>query len=316
MAGSDDSGSGGKPAQGLGLWSNAMRAPFFTASIVPVLLGGSVAYFEAGVFDPLNFILTALGVVSLHAGGNMFNDYFDYKSGADILNESPTPFSGGSRVLVDGLLKPGTILAASIIATVLGLALGGFLALRLGPVIVVLGLLGVICGLAYSAPPFKLAYRGLGEVVVALVFGPLITTGSYYAQTGSLTHAPVIASLPIAILIAAALYINEFPDYEADKKAGKNQIVVQLGLRRAVNGYGLLLSTTYVIILLGVVSGDMPLLALLGLLTIPQAMKAYGLLKKHHKDIPNLLPANALTIKIHLQTGLLLSLGYIASALY
>ncbi len=85
------------------VWIKALRAPFFTASIIAVVLGSAVAYSYNNVFNFSVFILAMIGVVSLHAGGNMLNDYFDYKSGADIINDSPTPFSGGSRVLVDGL---------------------------------------------------------------------------------------------------------------------------------------------------------------------------------------------------------------------
>ncbi len=225
------------------VWIKALRAPFFTASIVPVFLGTTVAYAFNNVFNPAYFILTLIGVVLLHAGGNMLNDYFDYISGADINNETPTPFSGGSRVLVDGLLKPESILQASILSIALGLGIGGFLAYKLGVPIIVLGVFGVLCSIVYSAPPFKLAYRGLGEFIVGLAFGPLIVFGSYYVQTGAVSIAPIFASLPIAFLIAAVLYINEFPDYEADKKAGKNQLVVLLGLKNAVMGYGLIITS-------------------------------------------------------------------------
>ncbi len=244
----------------------------------------------------------------------MLNDYFDYKSGADIINQTPTPFSGGSRVIVDGLLKSQRILQASILSIAIGLGIGGFLALKFGTVIILLGIMGVICGVAYSAPPLKLAYRGLGEVVVAIAFGPLIVLGSYYIQTQTFSQEALVASLPIAFLITAVLYINEFPDYEADKKADKNQIIVLLGPEKAVKGYRLITATAYVLILIGVLSGLMPPLAIIAILTYPQSNKAYKILKKHCKDIENLIPANAMTIKIHLQTGLLLSLGYLATA--
>ncbi len=296
------------------VWIQALRAPFFTASIVPVILGAAVAFTYNRAFNPPYFFLTLIGVVSLHAGGNMLNDYFDYKSGADIINETPTPFSGGSRVLVDELLKPQSILQATVLSIAIGLGIGSFLALKFGYIIIVLGIMGVICGILYSAPPFKLAYRGLGEVVVGIAFGPLIVIGSYYVQTQTLSQKAIVASMPIAFLIAAVLYINEFPDYKPDKKAGKNQIVVLLGSEKAVKGYGLITAAAYVLILIGVITGLMPPLTIIGLLTYPQAKKAYKILKKHHKDTPNLLPANAMTIKIHIQTGLLLSLGYLATA--
>lgn len=296
------------------VWIKALRAPFFTASIVPVILGSSIAIAYNDAFNLPYFILTLIGVVSLQAGGNMLNDYFDYKSGADIINQTPTPFSGGSRVLVDGLLKPQSILQAAILSITLGLGIGSFLAYKLGTVIILLGVLGVLCEVVYSAPPLKLVYRGLGEVVVGLAFGPLIVLGSYYVQTQTISKPPIVASLPISFLIVAVLYINEFPDYKADKEVGKNQLVVLLGQEKAIRGYGVITLSAYISIIIGVVSGLMPPLAIIGLLTYPQAKKAYKILKKHHRDIQNLIPANAMTIKIHIQTGLLLSFGYLASA--
>jgi len=316
MAENDNGVSGGKSSQSIGLWVRAMRAPFFTAAIVPVILGASVAYYDSGAFNLLYFILTTFGVVLLHAGGNMANDYFDFKSGADQLNKTPTPFSGGSRVLVDGLLKPGELLAAVILTSSLGLLIGLYLTLKFGAVLLVLALLGVFGAYAYSAPPLKLAYRGMGEVVVAIVFGPLIVIGSYYVQTGGFTIAPVAASPPIAILIAAVLYINEFPDYAADKLAGKNQLIVIFGPKNAVKGYLLLLTAAYLSIVACAALQVMPAPVLLGLLTLPGGLKAYKILKEHFENLQTLIPANALTIKIHLQTGLLLCLGYIVAAFY
>jgi 1,4-dihydroxy-2-naphthoate octaprenyltransferase len=187
----------------------ALRAPFFTASIVPVLLGGTVVIYHNGMFKQLYFLLTLLGVVCLHAAGNLINDYFDYKSGADTLNKAPTPFSGGSRVLVDGQLKTINILFLATTFLVLGLGVAVFLALKIGPTILLLGFMGAIAGILYSAPPFKLVYRGLGEVVVGQTFGPLIVVGTYYVQTGFFSTMPVFASIPLALFIAAVFYVND-----------------------------------------------------------------------------------------------------------
>jgi 1,4-dihydroxy-2-naphthoate octaprenyltransferase len=144
-------------------------------------------------------------------------------------------------------------------------------------------------GIVYSAPPFRMVYRGLGEAVVALAFGPLITVGAYYVQTGSFSPAPFYASMPVAFLIAAVLMINEFPDYEADKKAGKNQLVVKLGPDKAVRVYGLIVAFAYASILIGVLLGAMPFPALIGVLTIFQAKKAYNLLCAHHSRAKKLV---------------------------
>lgn len=299
----------------MNLWIKELRAPFFTASIIPVILGAAVAFAEGLKIEILRFMVTLFGVVFLHAGGNMLNDYFDFRSGADIMQKKRTPFSGGSKVLVEGHLTPESVLIVSIISIIAGLVACAYLALQVGYGILLLGLSGATLAVLYTAPPFKLVYRGLGEFTVGLTFGPLLVLGSYYVQAGSYSMAPLFAGIPLGFFIADVLYINEFPDYEADKSAGKDQLVVLLGPKRAVPGYLLILLAAYTSIILGVLGGIMPLAALIGLLTIPIALKAYQILKAHYADVQSMLPANALTIKIHLQTGLLLIIGYLLARL-
>jgi 1,4-dihydroxy-2-naphthoate octaprenyltransferase len=304
-----------KEKYNIGLWIRALRAPFFTASIIPVILGTAVAFAHNGELNIVYFILVLSGAVSLHAGGNLLNDYFDFKSGVDVINKNPTPFSGGSGVLVEELLTPNSILIASIISSIIGLLIGAYLALKLGLIIILLGGLGVFLGIIYTAPPFKLVYRGLGEGVVALAFGPIIVFGSYFVQTAIFSISPIVASMPIALLIAAILYINEFPDYEADRMAGKNQLVVKLGFEKAVKGYGLVMALTYLSIIFSIIFSFMPFPVILGLLTVPMARNAYKILRENYRNVLQLLPANALTIKVHLLTGILLSIGYVFSYL-
>jgi 1,4-dihydroxy-2-naphthoate octaprenyltransferase len=135
--------------------------------------------------------------------------------------------------------------------------------------------------------------------------------GSYYAQAGNLAWQPVWASIPVAILITLVLYINEFPDYEADKKASKRTLVVIMGKKKAVRFYTVFLLLSYVIIIAGVVGQIFPPLALISFLTIPIAFRAIKVARKNFNKIIELLPANAATITIHLSLGLLLSVGYL-----
>jgi 1,4-dihydroxy-2-naphthoate octaprenyltransferase len=297
------------------LWVTALRAPFFTASIIPVILGTAVAYYNTGLFNMTFFMLTLIGVISLQAAGNLLNDYFDFKSGADIINKDRTPFSGGSGVLVDSLLTPKTIFFASLSFLFAGLFIGAYLAFNIGLEVIILGIIGALLGIIYTAPPFKLVYRGLGELVVALAFGPLVVVGAYIVQTETISTAPIVASIPIAILISSVLYINEFPDYKADKAADKNQLVVILGPKDAIWIYKSLIISAYLSIVFGVILGLMPPLTLLGILTFPMAKRAIGLLHENYSEVQKLLPANALTVKIHFQTGALLSAGYLLSYL-
>ena len=162
----------------------------------------------------------------------------------------------------------------------------------------------------HTALPFKLVFSGLGELFIGLDFGILLTVGAFYVQTGFFALEPLVASLPIALLVAAILYINEFQDYKADKKVGKNHLVVRMGRKRAQVGYGIMMWMTYFIIIAGVVAGIISPWAILGLVTIPIAMKAVNTAKVHYDDYLKLAPANVGTIMSHLLTGLLMTLGY------
>lgn len=287
-----------------------LRAPFFTATIVPVILGGAIA-FSQGIFHPSYFSLALIGAVFLHAGTNVINDYFDFLSKDDLLVEIKTPFSGGSGILPAGLLKPREVLVFSLILFLIGSLIGIYLTFVRGVFILVIGIIAVFSGYFYSAPPISLMNRGIGELFVGLNFGPLCVLGTYYVLTQKISFEPIYASIPVGILIATVLFINEFPDYNADKQVEKRHLVVRLGRKKAVEGYALLFSVTYICILAGVVLRILPIYSLIALATIPYAKKAVEIAKKYYEDTLNLIPAMALTIKIHLLTGLLLSISYI-----
>jgi 1,4-dihydroxy-2-naphthoate octaprenyltransferase len=174
-----------------------------------------------------------------------------------------------------------------------------------------LGTIGVFCGYFYTAPPFRLAGTGLGELLIGLNFGPLMVLGSYYTQTQTTSWEPVIASLPVALLIALVVWINQFQDMRADAAVGKDHWVVRLGRRRSATVYGLSLAAVYLSLLAGALFGGVTPFALLGLLTLPLAVKAYGVARVHYDHPKELVPANATTIQIHLLTGVLTTLGYV-----
>jgi 1,4-dihydroxy-2-naphthoate octaprenyltransferase len=293
------------------IWLRELRVPFLTASIVPVILGSVVALIKMGNIDLFYLVLTLLGVCLLHAGTNVANDYFDYRGGTDNVNkEFVTPFSGGSRVIQQGLLSPKEVLAGSIILFALGALIGLYLTFTRGVTVLYLGAIGIISGFFYTAPPFKFASRGIGEFLVGLNFGVLVVLGSYYVQTKSLTIEPLLASLPVSLLITAVLWINEFPDYKADRDTGKLTLVVRLGRKKAVDLYKILMFSPYIIIVGFVALGYLPLFFLLGLLTLSKAKAAVEIAKRYYEDPKNLAPANGLTIATHLQTGILLSIAY------
>lgn len=296
----------------LGHWAIELRGSFFTATIVSVILGASIAWMRNHVFNPFFFLLTLVGGILLHAGTNVLNDYFDFKSGNDQVNiEFIRPFSGGSRMIQLGLLTPFEVLSGALLLYILGSAIGLYLTWVVGPVVLLLGLIGLASGFFYTAPPVNWASKGMGEVLIGLNFGMLITLGSYYVQTGTVAVEPLVASIPVSLLIAAVVYINEFPDYKADKAVGKDTLVVRLGRSKAAYGYVLMMVGTYVSIALGVLIGILPVYTLVGLVTIPLTVKAVKQALKHHSSPFDLIPANVATITCHLFTSLLLSLGYL-----
>lgn len=296
----------------LKLWLLELRAPFFTASVVPVVLGAVIAWQRKGTFHWGYFLLTLVGGVLLHAGTNVANDYFDYLNRSDEINvEFVSPFTGGSRMIQAGLLSPREVIAEALILFALGSLIGLYLAWARGAAVLILGLIGLFSGFFYTAPPIYLAKWGIGELFVGLNFGFLMTLGSYYVQTRSLAWEPVVAATPVACLIAAVLWINEFQDAPADRAVGKDTLVARLGRKRAVSGYIFLLAATYLSIILAVALRVISPFTLLALLTFPLAWKAIGVARLHYDDYKRLTPANASTIQIHMVTGLLLILGYL-----
>lgn len=298
------------------LWIVKTRAPFFTATVVPVCLGAAVAWVATGTFHVGYFVLTLLGALCLQAGTNMTNDYFDHTWGSDEINtEFANPFTGGSRLIQMGLVRPEVYLREGLLFFAAGSLIGVILWLTRGPWVLWLGLIGLFSGYFYTAPPLRLAGTGLGELLIGLNFGPLMVLGSYYTLTQKVSWEPVLASLPVGLLIALVVWINQFQDMRADAAVGKRHWVVRLGRRRAATVYGLLLALAYLSLVAAVFLGKVTPFSLLGLLTAPLAMRAYRVAQTHYDHPRELVPANAATIQIHLLTGGLITLGYLIHGL-
>jgi 1,4-dihydroxy-2-naphthoate octaprenyltransferase len=292
------------------------RAPFFTATIVPTLLGAVIAWRE-GFFHGGYLILTLIGIVCINAGLDTSNDYFDHLSGNDVGNHELTPFSGGSRTIQDGVLSPRQVLVCSAFFYLIGIVIGLYLAAVRGWVILGLGMAGVFLAFFHNAPPVRLYYLGpgVGELAVGVGCGPLVVLGSYYVQAQRMSYEPLWASIPVGLLITAVLYINEFPDYEADKAVGKKTVPAVLGRARAVWGYIALMVGAYGTILIGIALGVFPYALLLALLTMPLTYRGIRGAIRFHSDTSKLVPTLAATIQLHLVTGLLLFFGYAATAM-
>ncbi|MFW9768051.1 MAG: 1,4-dihydroxy-2-naphthoate octaprenyltransferase [Candidatus Thorarchaeota archaeon] len=294
------------------IWFAEMRAPFLTGAIVPVILGTCVAWASTGIFLLDVFILTLLGGMFVHIGANVANDYFDHKSGTDDMNvDYVRPFTGGSRMIQRGWMSPREVFAEAMVFFILGGGIGLYLAYTRGWEVLIIGVIGVGSAFFYTAPPFRFVSRGYGEVFIGLDFGVLMTLGAYFVQTQILAWEAIFPSLPIAILITAVLYINEFPDHDADKAAGKLTVVVRLGRARAAKGYAVLMTSLYLSIIVPIILNLTNWYTVLAVTTIPLAVIATRYALKHYDQSFPLIPAYASTVANHLFTGLFLSWSYI-----
>ena len=291
-------------------WLVIMRLPFLTATFVPLFAGAAVANMLGYAVSWGWLGLTILGGSLLHIGTNTANDYYDHTSGTDEANVNyMVPFSGGSRSIQMGLISAKGMLNVAIISFALSALVGVPLIQKAGMPVLWLGLIGFFSGLFYTAPPFRFASRkGLGELLIGLNFGPLMVAGSALIQTGKLLPEAFLAGIPIGLLVAAIVYVNEFPDYHGDKATGKNTLIVVFGPERARFGYVILVVGAFLSIAIMAAIGTFPILTLIALLASFLVINIIKVLYKNY-DSRLLQPANAGTINLHAITGTLFCIG-------
>jgi 1,4-dihydroxy-2-naphthoate polyprenyltransferase len=266
------------------------------ASVSSMIIGATCAAWQG----PLAWgwmIATVVGIFCVEAAKNASGEIFDWDSGADqgVREDERSPFSGGKHVLLDGLLTRGeTALVAGVFYAV-AVAIGIAIVVAREHAVIYLGMLGVGLAFFYHAPPFKLAYRGLGELAVAIAYGPVIAAGTYLVQRGTI-DAPVLwASIPFAIACGAFLWINEFPDARADAAAGKRTLVVRLGRVRASRVFAGIVIAAYLAVLALPLIG-LPIATWLGLIGLPHGLAAARRLIRHPETTKEIVPAQAWTL--------------------
>lgn len=280
----------------------ATRPAFLTITLAGCLLGFALAPVLHWGLAALTLLLALLA----HAGVNVLNDYYDHLNGTDAANTGRLfPFTGGSRFIQNRVLTPGQTLAYGLALFAVVIAGGLWLIGQSGLGLFWIGLAGLMIGWAYSAPPLRLNSRGLGEVCVAAGF-LLIVAGSDFVQQGAFDRMPWIAGLPYALLVTNVLYINQFPDREADRLAGKWHWVVRLESSIAARGYWLILLMAVAGLVAAVVAGMLPALALVSLAGVLPALMAGRLLTAHAAEPARLVPPIQMTIlAAHLQPVIL-----------
>jgi 1,4-dihydroxy-2-naphthoate polyprenyltransferase len=291
------------------------RLPFLSATAVPVLLGIAVAAHH-GYFTWWTALLTLIGGSFAHLAINVTNDVFDTLSGADDANTTPTQFSGGSRVAVYDLVTIRGLSALAIGLFGVAAAIGLLLVAVTGSMLLLwIGVAGILVGVAYTAPPLKLVYRGLGELAVLLGFGPIMLLGAYVVQADRLAWEPFVVSLVPGILIALILYVNEIPDRHSDASAGKRTLPTRFAPDVIRTGYLVGALAAFAIIAGGVVAGLLPWPTLIALAALPLAFRVHQGLRIHYDSPYTLMAVMGQNVNLNLVVGGLLLVAYVAAIL-
>jgi 1,4-dihydroxy-2-naphthoate polyprenyltransferase len=248
----------------LRLWIVAARPRTLPAAIAPVLVGTALAGSE-DVFKPLRFVCALIGSIFIQIGTNLANDYSDARRGADTEDRL-----GPVRVTAGGLVPPRRVLVWTYVAFGIAVLAGAYLIAVAGWELLAVGVASIVAGVLYTGGPKPYGYEGLGELFVFLFFGVVAVVGSYFVQTEDLTREAFDLSVPVGLLAAAILVVNNVRDIETDRRAGKRTLAVRLGRERARRLFALMILGSYVT-LIGIVFGLSPWV-LLPLLTIPLAV--------------------------------------------
>lgn len=290
--------------QQLAAWYSATRPRVFTATYVPIGVAGVIAL-QQGMFNLVPFVLALIGALLLQTAANLVNEYADFRKGADEFK-----VAGQGMTIKNQVLTPRDVLMGAIASLVGGALIGLYLLSQSGPLLLWIGIAGVLGAVLYTAGPFALAYHGLGEITAGIMFGPLMVLGAYYVMAREFDWLPVIVSLPIAFMVAAILHANNIRDMDADRAVNKRTLAIILGLRLARIEYAILVYGTYVLLAIIVVLGYAPWTTLAAFITLPEAYRLERIMATS-PDTALLHQAQGRTAKLHGQIGLLMVLGWL-----
>jgi len=290
-------------------WLLLPRFHFIPLTVILVSLGTAIAAYEGSLHWGY-FGLALVGSILVHVTVNVMNDYHDYKDGID-LNTRRTPFSGGSGVLPLSLLKPRQAFWFATLSLVAATIIGVYFVLIKGWLLLPLLLVAGFSAYFYNV---CLSRWMVGELFAGLNFGPLVILGAYYIQTGRYSWEALFASITPGILTANLLFLNEFPDREADEEGGRRHLVIALGREGARYVYVILTAISYLCIVIGVLTRMMPVMTLIGLGTVVLGWKAARGAWRYHNDLNRLTPILGINVITILGTQALLTVGYVLAA--
>jgi 1,4-dihydroxy-2-naphthoate octaprenyltransferase len=280
----------------------AARLRTLPAGAAPVLVGTALAQDD---FHVLRFVAALVGALFIQVGANLSNDYSDARRGADTEDRL-----GPVRVTAGGLVPPRQVLVATWVAFGVAVLAGGYLIAVAGWELLLVGVASILAGVLYTGGPRPYGYEGLGEVFVFLFFGVAAVAGSYFAQTEQWVWEAFALSVPVGLLAAAILVVNNIRDMDTDRRAGKRTLAVRLGRERTRALYAAMLAVAYVMPV--VVIGSLSAWVLLPLVTLPAALRLVGTVREH-TDGPSLNLALAQTAMLELVFCVLLSAGILLS---
>jgi 1,4-dihydroxy-2-naphthoate octaprenyltransferase len=288
-----------------------MRLPFLILAPACVVLGAATAAWTGSEINMFHLVLCLVGAVSAHISVNALNEYSDFNSGLDF-NTEPTPFSGGSGTLPEIPEKGHFALITGIVTLIVTVAVGIYFLYIIGLGLLPLGVFGLIIVVVYTDwltrnPFLCLIAPGLG-------FGPLMVMGSDFVLSGAYSATAFVASLVPFFLVSDLLLLNQFPDVEADEGVGRRHLPIVIGIEASVKVYISFLWAAYTAIILGCLSGMLPLHGLLALVTIALAIPTMKGVSRYAGDIPNLIPHMGKNVIIIILTPVLLAIGlFVAS---
>ncbi|MDO9527997.1 MAG: prenyltransferase [Syntrophales bacterium] len=283
-----------------------MRLPFLILSPACVMLGVATAVWSGSTLNLLYLALALIGAISAHISVNALNEYHDFKSGLDF-HTQPTPFSGGSGTLPKSPEKAHFALITGIITLAITALIGMYFLYVRGLWLLPLGAVGLIIIVTYT----KLITRSsfLCLITPGLGFGPLMVMGTDFVLTGSYSWTSFVASLVPFFLVSDLLLLNQFPDVEADKWVGRRHLPITIGRKASAKIYKVFLTATYVSVILGYLSGALPLEGFLALASIFLAVPTVRGVTRYADDIPKLIPYMGRNVIINIITPVLLAIG-------
>jgi 1,4-dihydroxy-2-naphthoate octaprenyltransferase len=292
----------------LSTWFRVIRIRFLLSSVIAVSLGLAINWWQHQTIDVISAALTFVGVIALHASVDLLNDYWDFKRHIDT-NTTKTKFSGGTGVLPEGLLKPKEVYLAGVVTLIFGATIGGYFIFVNGPTIAVILSFAVVSIYFYST---RIVDSGLGEVFVTIK-GTMIVLGTYFVQSPEIVREPILGGIVLGVLSSMVLFVNSFPDYEADKSSGRRTLVILLGKKRASNIIWIFPSISYGVTIASTISHSLPIFSLITLCTVPFLIKSGLQLKQNFDNIEKMIPVMRSFVLYSRITGVLLVLSFLFS---